>query len=51
MNITIAPICNIDASVLDDKHRNAVDATNSNKITIIPTKVTIHIVLRFIFGS
>ena len=47
MNITIAPICKIDASVLDDKHRKAVDATNRSKITIIPTKVTIHIVLKF----
>lgn len=44
MNITMDPISMTDASVLDDKHRNAVDAINSNNTTTIPTMVTSHIV-------
>ena len=51
MNITIAPICKTDANVLEERHRNAVEATRSSKITMIPTKVTIHMVLRFMMNE
>lgn len=51
INITIAPICKTDANVLEERHRNAVEATRRSKITIIPTKVTIHMVLRFMMND
>lgn len=47
MKITIAPICMTEASVLEERQRNAVDATSSSKTTMMPTKVTIHMMLRF----
>ena len=47
----MAPICNMEASVFEDKHRKAVDATSNKSTTIIPTKVTIHMMLRFMFWS
>lgn len=47
MNMTTAPICKIEAKVFDDKHLKAVDATKRKRMTMMPTKVTIHMVLIF----
>jgi len=46
--MTIAPICRTDARVLDERQRKAVDAISRKRMTRMPIKVTIHIVLKFI---
>lgn len=48
MNMTIDPIWSTDANVFEDKHLKAVDAINRNRMTTMPTAVTIHMVLIFI---
>jgi hypothetical protein len=49
--MTIAPIWRTEANVFEDKHLKAVDATRRNRMTMIPTKVTIHIVLIFMMDD
>jgi galactose mutarotase-like enzyme len=36
---------------LEERHRNAVDATSSSNTTTMPTNVTIHMILRFIVSE